>query len=101
MAYILQVDFTHTGPFGEEMATAFANLARSINEEKGFMWKIWTENKETNQAGGIYVFETKEDAEGYLDMHLKRLSGFGIENANAKVFGINEGLSQITHSPIK
>ena len=43
MAYVLQVDFKMNGPFGDEMAEAFSDLAKSINEEEGFMWKIWTE----------------------------------------------------------
>jgi hypothetical protein len=73
MAYVLQVDFTMNGPFGDEMAAEFSGLAQSINQEEGFMWKIWTESPETNVAGGIYIFETKETAEKYLDMHSKRL----------------------------
>ena len=63
MTYVLQVDFKMNGPFGDEMAAEFSGLARSINEEEGFMWKIWTENSDTNEAGGIYLFETKETAE--------------------------------------
>ena len=42
MPYILQVDFEMNGPFGDEMADAFTDLAKSINEEDGFIWKIWT-----------------------------------------------------------
>lgn len=37
MRYILQVDFPIDGPFGEEMATQFSDLAKSINEEPGFL----------------------------------------------------------------
>ena len=84
MAYVLQVDFPMQGPFGDEMATAFADLAKSITQEEGFIWKIWTENQETSEAGGIYIFETKENAEKYIDMHSKRLAGFGITNVNAR-----------------
>ena len=52
-------------------------------------------NQQTNEAGGIYIFEKKEDAEKYLDKHTKRLTGFGITNANMKIFAINERLSQL------
>lgn len=100
MAFVLQVDFKMNGPFGVEMAEAFTDLANSINEEKGFMWKIWTENSETKEAGGIYVFETKKTAEEYFDMHSKRLAGFGIENVNAKIFTINQKLTEINKSPL-
>ena len=101
VAYVLQVDFKMNGPFGDEMVAAFSGLAQSINEEKGFMWKIWTESPETNEAGGIYIFETKETAEKYMDMHSKRLAGFGITDVNAKIFAINSKLTEITKGPIK
>lgn len=101
MAFLLQVDFKMDGPFGNEMAEAFSDLAKSINEEKGFIWKIWTENQETNEAGGVYLFQSKETAEKYLDMHSKRLSGFGINDINAKVFAVNSTLSEINKGPIK
>ncbi|AOV07552.1 monooxygenase [Sporosarcina ureilytica] len=100
MAYILQVDFKHEGPFGEEMVAAFSDLAKSINEEKGFIWKIWTENEETKEAGGIYLFETKEDAKNYLDMHTKRLEDFGVTNVNAKIFTANDALTAINHGKL-
>ena len=44
MAVILQVDFPSQGPFGEEMSQAYQQLAESINQEDGILWKIWTEN---------------------------------------------------------
>lgn len=37
MAFLLQVDFKMNGPFGDEMAAAFSDLAKSINEEDGFI----------------------------------------------------------------
>lgn len=101
MAYVLQVDFTMNGPFGDEMAAEFSGLAQSINKEEGFMWKIWTESPETKVAGGIYIFETKETAEKYFDMHSKRLTGFGITNVNAKILAINSELTEITNGPVK
>lgn len=101
MTYLLQVDFKMNGPFGNEMADAFSDLAKSINEEDGFIWKIWTESSETNEAGGIYTFETKETAEKYLDMHSKRLASFGITDINSKIFAINTKLTEINKGPIK
>ncbi|WP_338471386.1 monooxygenase [Niallia sp. XMNu-256] len=101
MAYVLQVDFEMNGPFGDEMAAAFSDLAKSINEEDGFIWKIWTESPETNEVGGIYVFETKEAAEKYIEMHSKRLGGFGIKDINTKIFAVNPKLTEITKGPVK
>ncbi|SDG92245.1 Putative mono-oxygenase ydhR [Alteribacillus persepolensis] len=101
MAYVLQVDFDMEGPFGEEMAESFEGLAQSINEEDGFIWKIWTEDEETKQAGGIYLFDTKAHAKKYLDMHTARLKEFGIEPVRAKIFQVNDALTNINHGPVK
>lgn len=56
MTYVLQVDFKLDGPFGDEMAEAFSDLAKSIYEEEGLLWKIWTESPEqTKRAASIYL----------------------------------------------
>lgn len=100
MAYVLQVDFKMNGPFGDELAETFTDIAKSINEEDGIIWKIWTESPETMEAGGIYIFESKETAEKYIDMHSKRLAGFGIVDVNAKIFAINSKLTEINNGPV-
>lgn len=101
MSYILQVDFKMEGPFGQEMVKEFTDLAKSINDQDGLIWKIWTEDSEAKEAGGIYLFETKESACKYLTMHTARLKGFGIEKVNGKIFEVSEILTQINHGPIK
>lgn len=100
MVYLLQVDFTMDGPFGDEMSEGFKDLAHSINDEEGIMWKIWTEDAVTKEAGGVYLFETKESAEKYLAMHSARLISFGITNIRGKIFEVNEALSSINNGPI-
>ncbi|PBB06486.1 monooxygenase [Salimicrobium humidisoli] len=101
MTYILQMDFDMDGPFGEEMAEGFAGLAESINEEKGFLWKVWTENPDTKEAGGIYAFETKEATEEYLEKHSARLKEFGITGIRSKLFRMNEALTKINNGTVK
>ncbi|WP_178974872.1 monooxygenase [Marinobacter piscensis] len=96
MAKLLQIDFPFTGPFGSEMAEALKGLAVSITEEPGFIWKIWTENAAEKEAGGIYLFETEETAQAYLEKHTARLKELGVEKVNAKIFDVNEDLSRIT-----
>ncbi|MGN4240604.1 monooxygenase [Staphylococcus equorum] len=101
MVHILQVDFPLDGPFGDEMARQFEDLAKSINDEPGFLWKIWTENETSKEAGGIYAFDSKVHAESYLNMHSERLNAMGVTEINAKIFTINEGLTQITHGRVE
>lgn len=100
MAVIAQFDFPAEGPWGEEMAQAYAGLAESIATEPGLRWKIWTENAETNMAGGIYLFDDMESAQAYAEMHTARLQGFGVTGIRALFFHVNETLTEMDGGPI-
>ncbi len=95
MKYLLQMDFPYIGPFGEEFFNEMKELAEDIATEDGLVYKLWTENEETNEAGGIYVFDNLDDAHRYLEKHTKRLASFGFTGIRAKTFKINEELSAI------
>ena len=97
---LVQMDFKYTGPFGQEMTEAMQDLAAPIAKEPGFLWKIWTENKENQEAGGIYMFADEESAKKYVAMHAARLKQFGIEQVNAKYFDVNVPLSKIDNGPV-
>ena len=99
MPKLLQIDFPHPGPFGEELAESRRQLAESIAQEPGLIWKIWTENPEAQEGGGIYLFSDEKSAKAYLEKHIERLTGFGIKNINAKIFDINENLTKMTNGP--
>jgi len=98
MAVILQVDFPSLGPFGEEMSQAYQQLAESINQEDGLLWKIWTENSANQEAGGIYLFDSQANAEKYLHMHTARLQSFGIDHIRGKISEVNQALSAINQA---
>lgn len=98
MAVIMYVDFPHAGPFGEEMAAMLEGLAKSINEEPGFIWKYWTQDEKEKTAGGVYKFDNRANAEKYLTMHTSRLSKMGYTDIRGRVFEINEQLSAINKS---
>lgn len=100
MVTILQVDFPLNGPFGNEMAEQFKDLAESINHEPGFLWKIWTENESEQEAGGIYAFDNKTHANQYLEMHSQRIKSMGVPYVNAKIFDVNESLTKINKDRI-
>lgn len=96
MKYLLQVDFPHFGPFGDELTDAMSDLAKDIANEPGLISKLWTENEQTQEAGGIYLFDNKEDTERYLKKHTDRLQSFGYKNIRAKIFEVNEKLSELS-----
>ena len=101
MPVLLQVDFKTEGPFGKEMSEAYSDLAKSIKGEPGFLWKIWTENEENKEAGGIYLFDTRKNAEDYLTMHTARLESFGITGIRGRIFDVNGPLTEMTSGPVK
>jgi hypothetical protein len=100
MPTLLQIDFPMQGPWGEDMAAAFSGLAETIAETPGLRWKIWTENAEAGEGGGIYLFDDATSAQAYLEEHTARLHGFGIGGIRAKLFDVNEPLTAIDRGPL-
>ena len=101
MAVVMYVDFPHNGPFGEGLKNQLSELAESINNEPGFIWKIWTENETDKTAGGVYMFDTRANAEKYLKMHSERLTQWGYSDIRGRVFEPNDGLTAINKGTIK
>ncbi len=97
---LVQFDFPYPGPFGEAMSAAMADLARDIAGEPGLLWKIWTENPETGEAGGIYLFADAASADAYIARHSARLQAFGVSGIRARSFAVNEALSRIDRAPL-
>ena len=100
MSVILQVDFPYQGPWGEEMTAAMNDLAQSINQEPGFIWKIWTENKQTQMSGGVYMFASEQEANAYLTKHSARLKAFGVHDVRGEMFTVNTALSRLKQAPL-
>ena len=100
MKKLLQVDFAYHGPFGQDLAEALKSMADSINKEPGLIWKIWTENEKTEEAGGVYLFESEETASAYLQMHTARLKKLGVPEVRSRIFDVNGSLSVINRGPI-
>lgn len=97
---LVQIHFDFPGPFGAEMSHQLVELAESINQEPGFIWKIWTENAANHEAGGIYLFQDEDSALAYIKKHTARLKHLGVEDVTCKIFDINEPLSKINHAHI-
>jgi Putative mono-oxygenase ydhR len=88
--------FPSTGPWGKELAKVSHGLASDIANEHGLVWKIWLEDRETEHAGGIYLFEDRAGAERYREKHQQRLSAMGLTGATANTFSVNTELSVLT-----
>ncbi len=100
MPNLVQFDFPMQGPWGEEMAGAFRELAEMIAETPGLRWKVWTESEVEGLGGGIYLFDDEASARAYVEEHTVRLAGFGNTDVRAKVFDVNEPLPAVTRAPL-
>ncbi len=88
------------GPPNAEMQKSMQQLAESIAEEPGVLWKIWTYEEGTNHIGSTYLFKDLEHLQRYKTMHIKRLHAIGITDITDHIFDIMEDLSKITKAPL-
>ncbi|MDR2951086.1 MAG: monooxygenase [Prevotella sp.] len=95
---LIQINFDFpVEMMGDALTIGAKELAESINNEPGFVSKIWIENVKTEESGGIYIFKDMESAEKYAAMHSKRVEAMGAKNIVCKFFNVNEPLSRINH----
>lgn len=96
MTILLAFEFPFGGPWGQEMAVALRGLADDIAAEPGLIWKVWTEAPDRGVAGGVYLFDSEENARAYTAKHTVRLNDFGIVDIDVRSFFVNEPLSVMT-----
>ena len=94
---LVLIHFDFNGPFGDEMSQQLVALAESINQEPGFLWKVWTENAQALEAGGIYLFDSDANAQRYMNKHMERLKQSGATNITVKLFDVNAPLTWLNH----
>jgi Putative mono-oxygenase ydhR len=93
---LLQMDYLFSGPWGDEMAAQYSELAHRIADVPGLICKVWTENREAGEAGGVYLFEDESSVDAYLGAKIERMRAAGVEGLRAKKFDVNEPLTRIT-----
>lgn len=97
---IWDLHMTMEDEFTEEKMESTKQLAESIAEEPGVIWKIWTHEAGTTHFGSTYLFKDIESLENYKSMHLPRLAAVGVTNIEDHIFDIMEGLSRINNAPL-
>jgi hypothetical protein len=90
------MDYRFSGPWGEEMADAYSELAHRIADVPGLVCKVWTENREAGEAGGIYLFEDEDSLDAYVGPKIERMRAAGVEGLRARKFDVNGPLTRIT-----
>ena len=97
MPTLVQINFPSNRTLDATRAEELKEIAEGIAEEDGLIWKIWIGSPERGELGGIYLFDTPENAQSYADKHTARIETRGITDSTAKLFEVDETLTHITH----
>jgi len=68
----------------------------------GLLWKIWLDGTEERRAGGIYMFEGRAAAEGYVDGPIvaRMKANADIGELDICIFDVRRRMSEITRAPL-
>ena len=98
---ILQVNLKFSIPRAD-LATAWFGAAQPIADTPGLLWKVWLMNEVESEAGGIYLFESKDAVQAYLAGPIVATLKASpvISDISAKVFDVLEEHSAVTRAPL-
>jgi hypothetical protein len=98
---ILQINYKFNSSRADHAALVTPN-AEYIAAVPGLMWKVWLMNEDDHEAGGIYLFESGEEAQAFVSS--PAIVGFAalpvLSAFSAKMFDAVESLSKITRGPL-
>ncbi len=98
---ILQVNLRFSIPRAD-LETAWLDAAQPIADTPGLHWKVWLMNEAENEAGGIYLFESKPAAESYITGPIVAAlkASPAISDISAKLFDVMAYHSAVTRAPL-
>ena len=97
---VLQVNFKYNVPT-EALIKGTVGSAGTIASKLGLRWKIWIHNDETQEAGGLYLFEDDASADAYTEWVTEQLEkNPAASDISVKKFDINEDATAITRGPV-
>jgi Putative mono-oxygenase ydhR len=98
---ILQINFKFdVSP--AEYEKVCQSVARPVADVPGLRWKVWLLNEQEKEAGGIYLFSSKQALQDYLSGPIvaQVKSHPGLRDMSAKQFDVMEGLTALTRGPV-
>lgn len=102
MSVILQINFVNDVSEEELAANTSLDGAKAISELPGLHWKVWLRNPQSREGGGIYLFDTRAQAEAWVAGPV--ISGLRqnpkVSDFSAKIFEVREEVSRITRAPL-
>src|SRR4051812_33438458 len=99
-ARIVQINFTLTVST-EEYHHIGSSLTDEFASMPGLQWKIWLLNEENRRAGGLYLFESEEAAQAYVDGPIVASLGSApfLTDLSVSQFGVIEDITAATRGP--
>ena len=99
---ILQITFNLNVPAAEYQKMA-DSIAHAFLDVPGLRWKIWLLNPASQEAGGIYLFDSQASLDAYVNGPLVgQLRGLtSIRNISMKQFEVMPDLTALTRGPIE
>ena len=98
---ILQINYKFNSSRADHTALV-TPTAEYIAGVPGLVWKVWLVNEAEQEAGGIYLFESSEEAQSFVSS--AAISGFAAHPSlsafSVKMFEAVESLSKITRGPL-
>ncbi len=99
---ILQINFDLNVPVAEYHKMA-DSIAEAFVHVPGLKWKIWLLNPATQQAGGIYLFDSQASLDAYVNGPLvAQLRGLtAIRNVSMEQFEVMPEITALTRGPVE
>ena len=76
--------------------------AAVISSVEGLIWKIWVEQEEEFETGGMYLFANRETAEAYLNHPAVEAvrSNPAVVSTQSQLWDVESSLSALTRAPL-
>jgi hypothetical protein len=101
MPVILQVNFIPGPDQAAQSPSDKLEAAHRIAELPGLAWKVWIQATEGATRGGIYLFDSLDNARDWGEWHLRpRLESGGALEISLRYFDVNEAPSRVTRAPL-
>ena len=100
---IVQINYRRPNmPASEWDARYTDDIAKPFVDMRGLRWKIWLDEPVAQLSGGLYLFETKADADAYVQGPIvtRMKENPNLADLSIRIFDIRERVSTLTRAPL-
>lgn len=100
---VLQINYRRPDMPAEEWDARYTDdIAKPFVDMKGLKWKIWIDEPAEQLSGGIYLFETRADADAYLNGPIvaRIKANIALADLSFRLFEIRDHVSRLTRAPL-